>query len=326
MSKGFFALGSDEFDAACELGMNPAVALLVMARGTLKDNATTSWSALSVFNRTGMARRRAQEAIGKLVGAGLADVLQGGKRPRYKLHKPSDEDKLLWLPNTLVDGAGSEVPPIAKLREAGDLDLLQKFIQLYGLQDLDNDGGLPRSIAWSKFDRETICPIGQFVLYGFSNEESISRSTGPLGDHHGKTDDEGNAGAWIILKPLWSMGLLEKVHYMAESADPEAELIYPIGPYETDEAMRDLLDWLDETGGKGYAAEAEGHDLQAIALNHIKGATAVGVFRLRYRPKTGKTSRWYALEMERAEAMKGIINNICAEGKPSHVHIKAYQG
>src|SRR5690606_37883389 len=143
-------------------------------RGTLKDNATTSWSALSVFNRTGMARRRAKEAIGKLVGAGLADLLQGGKRPRYKLHKPSDEDKLLWLPNTLVDGAGNEAPPIAKLREAGNLDLLQKFIQLYGLQDLDNDGGLPRSIAWSEFERETICSIGQFILYGFSNEKLLS--------------------------------------------------------------------------------------------------------------------------------------------------------
>lgn len=329
MSNGnFFAIGAAEFDAACELGMNPAVSLLVMARGTGADNATTKWSALSVFNYTGMARRRAQDAIEKLIGAGLVELLEvkSPKFPRYKIHKPADDKSLLWLPNELIDGAGNEIRPITKLREAGNLMILQKFVQLYGLQDLDNDGGLPRTVAWSHFERETICPIGHFVLYGFSYEKPYASNTiGIFKELAGKTDEDGNSGPWMVLSPLMSMGLLERVHYMAESTEPDAELIYPVGQHGTGEAMDDLITWLEETGGKGFAAEAESHDKLGLALKHIKKAAVVGLFRLRYRPKTGKTSRWYALEMERSEAVVGVIQQICAAEKVRPVHIKALQ-
>lgn len=331
MSNGnFFAIGAAEFDAACALGMNPAVALLVMARGTGTDNATTKWSALSVFNHTGMARRRAQDAIEKLIAAGLVESLEvkSPKFPRYKIHKPTDEKSLLWLPNALIDGAGNEIPPITKLREAGNLTLLQKFVQLYGLQDLDSDGGLPRSIARTHFkQREVICPIGPFVLYGFSvpHETATAAAKGIFAEVYGQEDDDNNAGAWIVLSPLVKMGLLEKVYYMAESTDHEAELIYPIDQHGTQEAMSDLLLWLEETGGKGYAAEAECHVVQGIALEHIKNAAVVGLLRLRYRPWTGKTSRWLALDKERAEAMRGVIQQICRGEKTRSVHIKALQ-
>lgn len=327
MSKGgFFAIGAQEFAAACELGMNSAVALLVMARGTGRDNSTTKWSALAVFNHTGMARRRAKDAIDALIGSGLVEAVKEGKHPQYKLHKPTDDNELLWLPNELIDGAGNEIPPITKLREAGDLCLLQKFIELYGVQDLDSDGGLPRSIAWAHYKkREQICPIGQFILYGFSEEETRASSTGLFAELCGKEDEYRNPGAWIVLKPLWEMGLLEQVFYMAESTSPDAELIYPVGPFGTAQAIDDLLYWLEESGGNGFAIEARHHSVQGIAPKHIKNAAVVGLFRLRYRPKTGKTSRWMALEMARAEAMVGIIEQICRQETARPVHIKALQ-
>lgn len=327
MSKGgFFAIGSKEFEAACDLGMNQAVSFLVMARGTGRDNSTTKWSALAVSNHTGMARRRAKDAIDALIGAGLVDVIKEGKHPQYKLYKPANDDALLWLPNELIDGAGSEIPPITKLREAGELALLQKFVELYGVQDLDGDGGLPRSIAWAHYqDREQICPIGQFVLYGFSKEETKASSTGIFAEFAGQEDESRNKGAWIVLSPLWEMGLLEKVYYMAESTSQDAELIYPVGPWGTAQAMDDLLHWLEETGGSGFAIEAQCHDLQGIAPKHIKSAAIVGLYRLRYRPKTGKTSRWLALEMTRAEALVGIVGQICRQEKARPVHIKALQ-
>jgi len=109
MSHGnFFAIGADEFAAACDLGIKPAVSLLVLARGTGKDNATTSWSAQAIFEKTGIAWRRAKEAIEALCAADIVKVLKAGKKPRYKISKPKDDAKLIWLPNELIDGAGGE--------------------------------------------------------------------------------------------------------------------------------------------------------------------------------------------------------------------------
>lgn len=327
MKGGFFAVGRDEFLEACELGMNTAVSLLVMARGTGRDNATTSWSAFSVLQHTGLARRRAKEAIDALIKNNIVELLEikAGKYPKYKISKPEDDKYLLWLPNELIDGAAGEVPPIGRLRETGNVDLLEKFVRLYGVQDLDNDGGIPRDIAWSKFEREKICPIGHFVLYGFSKEETCSSAKDLFEDYAGKADDDGNKGAWIILTPLHQMGLLEKVYYMAESSEPNAELIYPVGPHGTGDAMSELLTWLEEGQGSGFALQAKRLSKQGVALKHIKNAAMVGLYRLRYRPKTGKTSRWWAKENEQAEAMVGLVSQMYKKKVPA-VHIKAIQG
>lgn len=327
MAQGnFFAIGAKEFVHACSMGINSAVALLVMARGSGRDNATTAWSALSIFTRTGMARRRAQIAIESLVGAGLVELLQAGKRPRYKLHKPADDAELLWLPNELIDGAGAEIPPVTKLREAGNIELLQKLVELYGVQDLDNDGGLPRSFVWSHFERTTICPVGVFTLYGFSNEKARAAPIGLFAEYANREDEHGNRGAWVVLQPLVDMGLIGRFWYMAESQHPDAELIYPVGPHGTGDAISDLIQWLEDTGGKGYSFEAQTHDVQGIAMKHIENANLVGVYRLKYRPKTGKTSRWWALELQQAEEMVEIVRQSCNGEKVRPVHIKVFQG
>ncbi|WP_370601057.1 hypothetical protein [Pseudomonas nitroreducens] len=325
MSQGkFFAVGSDEFKAACELGMNPAVTFIILARGTGRDNSTTSWSALSVFKYSGMARRRAKEAIDALIGAGLVEALKTGKSPRYRLHKPEDDDSLLWLPNEIVDGAGNEVPPVTKLRETGNLEWLKIFVLLYGLHDLDNDGGLSREIARQVYDRSRICPIHHYVLYGFNLKETSATNGGLFAGYSGQEDEKGNRGPWIVLNPLIRLGLLEYTTYMAESGEASAELIYPINE-ETAGAHQNLIYWLEERDGKGFAMEAMGCDKVGIAPDHIENATMVGLLRLRYRPKTGKTARWWALDRESTEALVGIIESICSPEKAANVHIKALQ-
>lgn len=306
----FFAVGKPQFQTACQLGMNPAIALLVMARGTVGDNVTTSWSALAVFNHSGMARRRAQKAIGSLIDAKVVKLVKSGTKPRYKLAKPKDEQLMLWLPNTLIDGAGREVPPITKLRESCNVELLQKFIELYDVQDLETDGGIPRSIAWVEYARTKICSVGPFTLYGFDESEVLASARDIFAEYSGSEDEAGNRGAWTILRPLVDMGLLQYVTYMAESAEKESELIYPVNA-ETDEAIQSLLVWLEETGGKGYVYKAEEFEHHGIAMEHIKQATMVGLLRMTYRAKTSKTSRWWARDRQAVEAMTGLIDHIC---------------
>lgn len=327
MSKGnFFAIGAKEFAQACELGIRPAVALLVMARGTLKDNATTSWSAQSVFNYTGMAWRRAQSAIELLIEEGLVEQLKEGKKPRYKLKKPQEVEDFIWLPNELVDGAGNETPPIRRLRERDELELLQKFIELYSIHDLTADGGLPRSLVRVSFERTTIAPHKPFVIYGFKQKEITASSVGLLRDYGNAVDEEDNRGAWVILKPLWDMGLIERVNYMVESSDHESEFLYQLNE-ETTEAMSFFAGMLNATGGDGFARKIENFwPLVGLAIKDLKKATLVGIFRLRYRPKTAKTTVWYASEREQTEKFVNGINKLCGVSDANDVDINDIQG
>src|SRR5688572_13213702 len=121
MGGEFFAIGVPQWAAACELGLRQAVALLVLARGSGRDNSTTTWSAEAVCNHSGMTWRRAKEAIALLEAQKIVVVEKDGARPIRKIARPEDVEQLLWLPNELVTGAGKEIPPVKRLREASDL-------------------------------------------------------------------------------------------------------------------------------------------------------------------------------------------------------------
>src|SRR5690554_5750053 len=321
MKGKFFAIGLPQFKQACQLGMNPAIAFLAMARGTLGDNSTTNWSALAVYNHCGISRRRAQAAITMLAEHGLVEVLRKEPRPKYKLQKP-DDNKLIWLPNTLVDGAGDEIPPLTKLREFGDVTVLEKFILLYYEQDLEADGGIPRTLARVVFTRTRIDDIGPFTLYGFAQRSQEATAVGILADLAGHSDDRDNQGAWAVLSPLLELGLLQETYYMAESSDNESELIYPIND-DTDEAIMELWDWIHDRELFGAIKQEEFFDYFGIAPRHVRNAYLVGCYRLHYRPRTAKTSRWWAQERERTEAMVGLIRNTCFKELPQ---LRAHQG
>jgi len=115
---GFFAIDLRSWDRVCSLGLNPAVAYLVLARGTSANNETTAWSVHAIENYTGISRSRAHDAIRKLVEADLVQQLRGGTRPKYNLipwgqqpgnrvpkREPmSDSQELVF--NQIKDGVG----------------------------------------------------------------------------------------------------------------------------------------------------------------------------------------------------------------------------
>src|SRR5262249_4374947 len=51
-----------------------------------------------------------------------------------------------WLPNTLIDGAANEVPPVELIRQTGSLPALRLLVELYAVQFLPNYGGVPREL------------------------------------------------------------------------------------------------------------------------------------------------------------------------------------
>lgn len=315
MNGEFFAIGKPQWTKACSLGLNPAVALLVLARGSGRDNRTTRWSAEAIAKYTGITRRRAAAAIDALEQAKLAETVgEHSTRPRRKLTIPEDAASMLWLPNTLVSGAGDEVAPIARLRQSQNLEHLQTFIELYGLQDLAGDGGLPRNLIRKLYQRERICDRGQFVVWGFRQPENGMRhcyTIGPLERFKGQKVGDEHA-SWVCLSALEHMGLLETVDYLAEGDSPDAELIHALtGDAEADEARSAAWDLSTELPG-GFRFEAEGFDYVLPVQCHIAAPAVVGVSRLVYRPHTRLTAAWWALHHEACRRASAIYSAIAA--------------
>ncbi|HLM41154.1 MAG TPA: hypothetical protein VK434_16375 [Microvirga sp.] len=87
---GFFTVDRRTWARACSSGLNAAVAYLVLARGTARDNRATAWSVQAVETYTGISRGRAQQALELLARNGLVGVLREGTRPKYLL-RPAHE-------------------------------------------------------------------------------------------------------------------------------------------------------------------------------------------------------------------------------------------
>jgi hypothetical protein len=82
----FFAIDRRVWAHVCNLGLNAAVAYLVMARGSGRDNRTTAWSVNAIEKYTGIGRLRAKMAIQILEKKG---IIRGDHtnqtKPRYFL-------------------------------------------------------------------------------------------------------------------------------------------------------------------------------------------------------------------------------------------------
>lgn len=83
----FFAVDRRAWARVCRLGMNPAAAYLVLARGTGRDNRTTKWSTNAIERYTGISRSRAAQAIAVLEQdkAIVRDPASKRDRPKYKI-------------------------------------------------------------------------------------------------------------------------------------------------------------------------------------------------------------------------------------------------
>lgn len=313
MTAGFFAIGAPQWAAACKLGLNPAVAYLVTACGTGRDNITTRWSAEAVRRYTGMAWVRAKDALTALDGNArlVASVTVKGGNPARKLAMPDDATGMLWLPNALVTGARDETPPVAKLRQSQSLEHLQTFIELYGVQDLAGDGGLPRSLVRRPFKRERICEQGPFIVHGFNRDTTRTCwKTGPLARFGQRNAGDGDA--WACLSALENMRLLECVDYLAESDSPDAELLHPLTGDDDAQHVADMASMYAAELPDGFKREAEGFDYVLPVLRHINNPAVVGVSRLVYRPHTTRTAAWFAQHRDACEGYAARYSALAA--------------
>lgn len=287
----FFAVDRFGWVQACDLGMNPALAYLVLACGTGADNRTTAWSAKAVSTYTGIAWPRARIAINQLETAGLS-TKGSGKKPRRKLPKPDDP---IWLPTSLVCGIGDVPPAISRLRQTHNVAWLRALVLLYADQNLAADGGLPRGqITW-EFERVKICDRGQFTVWGFLRGETC------FAWHRGAFKSFAKDDLWPFIRALESMGLLESVDYVLDGADADAEPLCEM----TQEAHDACAGFARSLPG-GFSTECDKYHYVVPVLTRLQAVAMARTWRLVQRPHTRMTAAWWAEREQRTASLVAI--------------------
>jgi hypothetical protein len=330
MTRGnFFAIDRRAWHYVCGLGgINPAVAYLVQAWGTGRDNRTTSYSTNAIEKYTPIARSRAKAAVARLVDAGATRITKAGSRPRYYITPAHEiagcrarrhpEPQWIWLPNELVTSTGAvgEIPPVALVHNSGDPMLLRMLVDLYDAQNLVDDAGVSfRKEVWQRYSRVEIGRYAEFIIYGFLFTDEWCKTEGSVGACHLRdlTRKEQAAGEkagrdfWRRLTRLVALGLVEWVPHLVTNASDEAEIIHPytdeLGKLAHDAAMNAL------TAAQRLRATTQGHRLAPVRDRHTD-AQMVGILRMRYRTKSSLTAAWIAMDQERREAYVVIYEEL----------------
>jgi hypothetical protein len=213
----------------------------------------------------------------------------------------------IWLPNTLIDGAGAEVSPIELIRQTRNLSALRLLVELYEVQFLPDFGGISREMLRREFERLHVGERGPFVVWGFRRKPltasySLARPyfTGQITKQDGKSWDAGWGEVFFpAFHTLEDLGLIVPVGMLLDGDDPEAEIIHPYGINGGEQAEWDLAHAAHQaavamvTDKQLQRAELEGYTHLIPVRKHVANTALVEIFRLRYRPHTTATAAWY---------------------------------
>jgi len=286
MSRGqFFAVDATYFEKACDLGLNPALAYLVIASGTLKDLRTSAWSADAVRRYSKMRWSRAKVAIDALRQAKLLtrDKKSSASHPRYVLQKPK-HDRLIWLPNSLVTGVDDEDTPISRLRRVHSVDALRVLMRLYAVHDLREEGGIPTRVLFQLYERTRIAERGTHVLWGFDP----GTSQAVMAPVFREFDRD---SVWPTIQLLLTVGLLHIVPWVFDGPhDHSGEPLFPLAGNPgraVYEAIEDYLVGIENMPSLEAAVERYEY---IVPLQRAFGdPQLVGVYQLRYLPHAAYT-------------------------------------
>lgn len=130
----------------------PILAYLVASVGTSGSGRSSSWSAKSVADRTGLTYRESAKALASLVEDGVITNVGTTARPRWNL--PPFEDAV-QLPNDLANGVGHGEKPLSRIlsrapfslhgRKVAQVDALTLLLAMYAHHDLAGSGGVTPS-------------------------------------------------------------------------------------------------------------------------------------------------------------------------------------
>ncbi|RUR91071.1 hypothetical protein [Pectobacterium polaris] len=301
---GIFIIDRSVFLLACDIGLNAAVAYLIMARGSQGNNRTTRWSANAVSQHAGITRMRSQEAISQLIDKGIIELTQPGTRPQYKIELPDSDIEYIYLPNAIVDGVGKEIPPVERIRQTRNIITLKAFILLYSIQDLDNTGGMPLEMFIGD-SSEHLCLYQNDVMKIVCCESStwkINWTWYAKSSIFALVDIDFNDFK-SSFDDIRSMGLLAVWGEVFDSPDIDGESIGVCWSYDSVAE----LDYQLRLGKKAFA-KWPSQGLYMITSKHTQPCMK-SVCRMTYRAQTTKTARWLAIYSKNRERCNSMYSS-----------------
>jgi hypothetical protein len=239
-------------------------------------------------------------------------------------------DELIWLPNTLVTGTvKGEKSPVARLRATQEVRALRLLVDLYHSHDLPGHGGIRRDVVSLKFTKQHLGDMGSHAIWVFEPKDTLWWYGGASKCHKDRSQmPSSRAAVCDSFDLLAEMGLVYCVPHLFESDWPDSGLIHGC------ESLERIDCELEERELHRAARHAAGHMASKLALNlgwkvrycapvrkTIQNVEMAGIFRLRYRPQTLRTSEWRRqLAEKRAQYVKAYEEMLPASTSNSARH------
>ena len=286
-SQDFFCIRRDFINEICDLGMNEAVAMIVLLCFSDRSNTKSSASVNAIEKYGGVGRLKAKKVLVKLQELGHLEKIKGGTKPRYEIKGNSGRsNELIFLPKETVVGAeGSIYSPIAQFRQTQNPTLLKVFLNLYYYQYLADHGGVDRSVLHQPYCCEKVYEYAQFTLWTAVGGQNWDFNNGLFG-----LDIEDSV-FFESVNRLIEMRFYEVLIYITESSSVDSELIGPYTEYG-DEFETKIFKLSEGKINDLYYADKipsldrywrEGDVL--LAPKSYEGLHVFGILRSRFRPK-----------------------------------------
>lgn len=293
-NNGFFSISKEDFLRAWDLGLNPALAYLIIAQGTGGDHKTSKWSANAVNKYIGIDWKIAKKAVDKLIENGLMSNFSENSHPRYKLHL-SDKSKMIWLPKIIMDGTNNKASAIKRLKERRDPALTRMFVLLYSHQFMPKYGGVNHELLWRNCELHHTKGL-EGMDWNCWTYEKGSITAKDLELAYELTGEEFDQSLlqrrfWDRLESLEKMGLLEEVIY---AIDEDEQIMFPLeGRHEHERRVKEAtfqyfeqlyidndMEWRD--------------DFPDFTTPHYQSEVSVkGVFRMRLEANTETNGNFF---------------------------------
>lgn len=213
----------------------------------------------------------------------------------------------IWLPNEIITGLKDyPISPIEQIRQTGNFNAIRLFIDLYAEHFLKDNGGIDWRILYESYSKQEIYNYAQYIILGFKRDTFAVRPNKATFIHNPTNEKDHYKNIfWPALYLLEQLKLISCIPHLIENSSDTAEIIHPYAIKKEDSNLLEyelflfshhaalhLLNKGRYKFNQKDTIDSEEPPFLIPVLSHQKDVQLIGIFRLKYKPKTSATSEW----------------------------------